>query len=81
VVDYLIKAGIAADRLTAKGYGEEKPVVVSKKQAEQYPFLVENQLLYELRILLMTQEQQDICNQLNRRIEFRVLRTTYGMFR
>jgi outer membrane protein OmpA-like peptidoglycan-associated protein len=81
VVDYLITAGIAADRLTAKGYGEEKPVVVSKKQAEQYPFLVENQLLYELGILLMTQEQQDICNQLNRRIEFRVLRTTYGMFR
>ena len=29
---------------------------------------------------LKSPEEQEICNQLNRRTEFRVLRTTYGMF-
>ena len=28
----------------------------------------------------MGEEEQELCNQLNRRTEFRVLRTTYGMF-
>ena len=28
----------------------------------------------------LTPEQQEICNALNRRTEFRVLRTTYGLF-
>lgn len=80
VVDYLIASGIASDRLTAKGYGEEKPIIVSKKQAEQYQFISEGEVLNETTISLFNQEQQEICNQLNRRTEFRVLRTTYGMF-
>lgn len=29
---------------------------------------------------LSEEEQQEACNQLNRRTEFRVLRTTYGLF-
>ena len=29
---------------------------------------------------LSPEEQQEICNALNRRTEFRVLRTTYGLF-
>ena len=28
----------------------------------------------------LPEEQQEICNALNRRTEFRVLRTTYGLF-
>ena len=28
----------------------------------------------------MKEEEQEICNQLNRRTEFIVLRTTYGLF-
>ena len=28
----------------------------------------------------LPEDQQEICNQLNRRTEFIVLRTTYGMF-
>ena len=80
MVDYLIASGIASDRLTAKGYGEEKPIIVSKKQAEQYQFISEGEVLNETTISLFNQEQQEICNQLNRRTEFRVLRTTYGMF-
>ncbi|MGL5690169.1 MAG: OmpA family protein, partial [Bacteroidales bacterium] len=39
VVDYLIKAGISADRLTPKGYGKSVPVIVDDEIADRYPFL------------------------------------------
>ena len=81
VVNYLIAHGIANDRLTPKGYGKEKPKVVRKKLAAQYPWLKENDVLTEEFIkALDDEEKQAICNQLNRRTEFIVLRTTYGMF-
>ena len=41
--------------------------------------LKENDVLTEELIRQLTPEQQEICNQLNRRTEFRVLRTTYGL--
>ena len=82
VVNYLIKGGIEAERLTAKGYGEEKPKIVHKKLAEQIPFLKENDVLTEDFIKnLENEEQQEICNQLNRRTEFQVLRTTYNLYK
>lgn len=82
VVAYLKKSGIAADRLTPVGYGKERPKAIKKKQAEKYPFLKENDILTEDFIKqLKTPEEQETCNQLNRRTEFRVLRTTYGMFK
>lgn len=80
VVDYLIDKGIAVDRLTPKGYGKEKPKVVRKKLAAQYPWLKEGDVLTEEFIKALDKEKQDICDQLNRRTEFIVLRTTYGMF-
>jgi len=80
VVNYLIDHGIAADRLTPKGYGEGKPKTVKRKVAERYPFLKVGDVLTEEFILALPEEQQDSCNQLNRRTEFIVLRTTYGMF-
>lgn len=80
VVRYLTEHGIAADRLTAKGYGESQPKVVNKKLLETHPFLHENDTLTEAYILKLTPEQQEVCNALNRRTEFRVLRTTYGLF-
>ena len=80
VVRYLIQHGIASDRLTPKGYGEGKPKTIKKKVAEKYPFLKEGDKLTEEFITALPEEQQEICNQLNRRTEFRVLQTTYGMF-
>lgn len=80
VVEYLIDHGIAADRLTAKGYGESTPKTVTRKMAEQHSFLTEGQRLTESFITKLPEEQQEICNQLNRRTEFRVLRTTYGLY-
>ena len=80
VVRYLTEHGITADRLTAKGYGEKQPKTVTKRLAEIYPFLHENDTLTEPYILRLPPEQQETCNALNRRTEFRVLRTTYGLF-
>jgi outer membrane protein OmpA-like peptidoglycan-associated protein len=80
VVKYLTEKGIQADRLTAKGYGESQPKRVNKKLLEVHPFLKENDTLTEDYILALPVEQQEACNALNRRTEFRVLRTTYGMF-
>ena len=80
VVRYLIEHGIAADRLTPKGYGEGKPKTIKKKVAERYEFLKEGDVLTEDFIAKLPEEQQEQCNQLNRRTEFIVLRTTYGMF-
>lgn len=80
VVDFLVKKGIEPERLTAKGYGKTEPVVVSAAQAKQYPFLKEGSILDDPTIDVLTPEQQNICNQINRRTEFRVLKTTYKMY-
>lgn len=80
VVKYLSDHGIEPGRLTAKGYGESSPKKVTRKLAETYSFLHENDVLSEKFILELTPEQQEICNALNRRTEFRVLRTTYKLF-
>lgn len=81
VVRYLIQQGIASDRLTPKGYGEERPKVVTRRVAEQNPFLQAGDTLTEAFITALPDEsQREICHALNRRTEFRVLRTTYGLF-
>lgn len=80
VVNYLIGHGIPADRLTPKGYGKERPKTITKKLAEKYTWLKEGDVLTEPFIQTLDREKQEICNQLNRRTEFSVLRTTYHLF-
>ena len=80
VVNYLIQKGISPDRLTPKGYGEAKPKRIKRKVAERYPFLKEGDILNDTLINTLSEEQQEQCHQLNRRTEFIVLRTTYGLF-
>ncbi|MCR5180670.1 MAG: OmpA family protein [Bacteroidaceae bacterium] len=81
VVNYLIEHGVSADRLTPKGYGESHPKVVKRRIAEKYDFLALGDTLTESYIrALPDEEKQEVCNALNRRTEFRVLRTTYGLF-
>ena len=80
VVAYLTAHGIAQDRLTPVGYGKERPKKIRKKLTEKYNWLKENDVLTEDFIKKLPKDKQEICNQLNRRTEFIVLRTTYGMF-
>jgi len=79
VVDYLIKKGIKAGRLTAKGYGEDEPKVVTRKLAAKYAFLKEKDVLNEDFINhLSSTEEKEIAHQVNRRTEFKVIRTDYN---
>ena len=80
VVDYLIAGGIEAARLEAKGYGESVPNTINKKMAKQFDFLKEGDVLTEEFILALPPEQQEIADQINRRTEFKVLRTNYNLF-
>jgi len=78
VVDYLIGKGIAADRLTARGYGETSPKLVDDVIMKDAPFLRQGSPLTEQYINSLTSdEQKEIAHQINRRTEFRVLRTDY----
>jgi len=78
VVQYLIDKGIEADRLFAKGYGESSPKIVDPSIMAQAPFLKNGTALTEQYInTLANDEQKEIAHQVNRRTEFRVLRTDY----
>lgn len=80
VCNYLLSKGIERERLTPVGYGKQKPVVADKALHDKYPFIPQEQELNKEFILTLTPEQQEICNQINRRTEFKVLRTTYKLY-
>jgi peptidoglycan-associated lipoprotein len=78
VVQYIIEKGIEPVRLSPKGYGESAPKVVDADIAGQNPFLKTGTSLSEQYInSLSGEEQKEIAHQINRRTEFRVLRTDY----
>jgi len=78
VVDYLIARGIDRERLTARGYGEASPKVVDASISRESPFLRTGTSLTEQYInTLANDEQKEIAHQINRRTEFKVLRTDY----
>ena len=78
--DFLIKHGIERERLTPVGYGKTKPVVANKALNKQYPFIPVEQVLDEAFIISLPADKQEICNQINRRTEFKVLKTTYNLY-
>jgi peptidoglycan-associated lipoprotein len=78
--DYLLAHGIEKERLTPVGYGKSKPVVCDKALNKQYPFIPVEQALDEAFILSLPADKQEICNQINRRTEFKVLKTTYKLY-
>lgn len=80
VVNYLVSKGLLAERMIPVGYGENRPKIVTRRIAEQNPFLQVGDTLTEAFILALPEEaQQEVCNALNRRTEFRVMRTTFGL--
>ncbi len=80
VDDYLIAAGIAPDRLQARGYGESRPKTVTKRVAREFPQFPVGQVLDEAYILTLTDEDREIADQINRRTEFQVLSIDYEMY-
>jgi peptidoglycan-associated lipoprotein len=78
VVDYLVSKGIEIERLTAKGYGKSSTKVVDAAIAAQYPFLkAGTQLTEQFVNSLPNDEEREMAHQINRRTEFKVLRTDY----
>lgn len=78
--DFLLKQGIEAERLTPVGYGKTKPVICDKALNKQYPWIPVEQVLDESYILSLPADKQEICNQINRRTEFKVVKTTYNLY-
>ena len=77
VVDYLVSKGIEIERLTAKGYGKSSPKVVDAEIASSIPSLKQVHNFQNNSQYLANDEQKEIVHQINRRTEFKVLRTDY----
>lgn len=80
VIDYLTEVGIAADRLQYQGYGETRPKTVTKKIAKDYPQFQEGAVLDEEYVESLSEEDQEIADQINRRTEFQVLSIDYNIY-
>ncbi len=80
VIDYLAEVGINADRLQYQGYGETRPKTVTKKIANDYPQFEEGTILTEEFVSTLSEEDQEIADQINRRTEFSVLSVDYNMY-
>ena len=78
VVDYLVAAGIAPERLTWRGYGKSQPKKVTKRVNRLYPQFPEGTLLDEAFIATLSDEDRDAADQINRRTEFRVTSTDFS---
>jgi peptidoglycan-associated lipoprotein len=78
--DFLVAHGIEKERLTPVGYGKTKPVICDKTLNKQYPWIPVEQVLDEAFILSLPADKQEICNQINRRTEFKVVKTTYKLY-
>ncbi len=79
VVAHLIEKGIEQKRLVPKGAGETNPVVVDETIATTYTFLKVGDILNEAFITALKSDvEKDICHQLNRRTEFKILSVDYG---
>lgn len=80
VIDYLIEAGIKPDRLQPQGYGKSRPKVITKRLAREFPQFKEGDILNEEYIETLSEEDQEVADQINRRTEFQVLSIDYKMY-
>ncbi len=78
VVDYLILRGIDPERLTAKGFGERQPRVLTQDFLRSgYTFVAGTRLTESFIDSLPSREIKEAAHQLNRRTEFSITGTTY----
>lgn len=69
-VDYLISKGVNKDHLTAKGYGEEDPLVLNDPK---YGFPVGTKLTEEFILKVKDEQAREALFQLNRRTDFKIV--------
>lgn len=79
VVDYLISKGIAADRMVPYGYGERNPRTLAKDVTRDgYTFPKGTKLTEEyINTFKSDTKKFEVAHQLNRRTEFKILRSDY----
>lgn len=78
VVDYLISKGIDPDRMTAKGYGKKSPRIITKTIISDGFEFKEGTIINDNYISsLKTNEEKEAAHQLNRRTEFKVIRSDF----
>lgn len=82
VVDYLVSRGIEPERLVAKGYGERVPRTLDrnmtvKVNGKAYTFSAGTTLECDYINGIPDKDRQEAAHQLNRRLEFLILRTDY----
>jgi len=72
---WLVRNGIARERINTVGYGESVPQTVSAKAAAQSNFLKEGDVLTPEYIdKLASEEQKEAAHALNRRTEFKIVK-------
>ncbi len=82
VVDYLASRGIERDRMVAKGYAERVPRTLDRDVVivvnnVPYTFSAGTRLDCDFIETLPSKEHQEAAHQLNRRIEFLIVRSDY----
>lgn len=82
VVDYLISRGIERERLVPKGYAERVPRKLDRDMTirinkQPYAFSAETELECDYINSIKDEGRREAAHQLNRRIEFMVLRTDF----
>lgn len=80
VVNYLVSAGVEKERLRAKGYGEKNPTIIDRYMHKRWKYFNKNDVLNEDFINKLDETKQDTADFINRRCEFKVLKTTYKLF-
>jgi peptidoglycan-associated lipoprotein len=80
VIDYLISTGIEPARLQSQGYGKSRPKTITKKLARLHPQFKEGDVLTPEYIEALSEEDQEVADQINRRTEFQVLSIDYNIF-
>ncbi len=80
VVDYLVAAGIPEGRLHFEGYGKQRPKMVTKRVAREFPQFEEGTVLTPEFIATLSEEDQQAADQINRRTEFQVTAVDYDMY-
>lgn len=80
VVDYLVGAGIAPERLTWKGYGKSVPKTVTPRINREFPQFEVGTVLTPEFIDTLGEDDREAADQINRRTEFQVTSIDFDMY-